>query len=163
MVLIPKQNRKAILQYIFKEGVIVCAKDHRKPKHDDLEVPNIHVMMVCKSLTSRSYLTHTFNWQWHYYYLTDEGIAYLREQLHLPAQVAPLTLTKQRTARPMMSTGGGGEGGKGKGWGKGGGKGKWDDDQKPSFGGKGFGRGRGYGGKGKGKGEGESWGGDKQE
>mmetsp|Transcript_56471 Transcript_56471/g.129675 ORF Transcript_56471/g.129675 Transcript_56471/m.129675 type:complete len:163 (+) Transcript_56471:41-529(+) len=162
MVLIPKQNKKAILQYIFKEGVIVCAKDHRKPKHDDIEVPNIHVMMICKSLTSRSYLTHTFNWQWHYYYLTDEGIAYLREQLHLPAQVAPLTLTKQRTARPMMSSGGG-EGGKGKGWGKGGGKGKWDDDQKPSFGGKGFGRGRGYGGKGKGKGGDESWGGETQE
>uniref|UniRef100_A0A7S3XGC3 Plectin/eS10 N-terminal domain-containing protein n=1 Tax=Oxyrrhis marina TaxID=2969 RepID=A0A7S3XGC3_OXYMA len=162
MVLIPKQNKKAILQYIFKEGVIVCAKDHRKPKHDDIEVPNIHVMMVCKSLTSRGYLTHTFNWQWHYYYLTDEGIAYLREQLHLPAQVAPLTLTKQRTARPMMSSGGG-EGGKGKGWGKGGGKGKWDDDQKPSFGGKGFGRGRGYGGKGKGKGGDESWGGETQE
>lgn len=153
MVLIPRQNRKAILSYIFKEGLCVVHKDPRKPQHADLEVPNIHVMMVCKSLKSRGYLTETFSWQWHYYYLTDEGIAHLREQLALPAQVAPLTLTKQRTARPMMSAGGGGEGGgKGKGWGKGKGKGwgeggGYGDDYKPS-GGKGVGRGRGFGGKG---------------
>ena len=60
-----------------------------------------------------------FNWQWHYYFLNDEGIAHLREVLHLPAQVFPATLTKisrpQRVSDPA-------EGGKGKG--KKGGKGK---------------------------------------
>ena len=44
-----------------------------------------------------------FNWQWFYYTLTDEGIAHLREVLHLPAQVAPNTLTK--TSRPQTRGG----------------------------------------------------------
>ena len=29
-------------------------------------------------------LTEKFNWQWYYYFLTNEGIDYLREVLHLP-------------------------------------------------------------------------------
>ena len=32
--------------------------------------------------------------QWHYYFLTDTGIAYLKEYLHLPEDVVPATLKK---------------------------------------------------------------------
>ncbi len=32
--------------------------------------------------------------QWHYFFLTDTGIAYLKEYLHLPEDVVPATLKK---------------------------------------------------------------------
>jgi len=139
MVLVPKANRKAILEYLFKEGVLTCKKDGLKAKHDDIDVPNLQVMMVMKSMVSRAMVTEKFNWRWHYFFLTNEGIDYLRGELNLPAQVCPATLTKQqKPSRPQLSGGGEGnfggksEGGKGKGkgswgkgsWGKGKGKGK---------------------------------------
>merc|ERR1719316_2121974 len=76
--------------------------------------------MMMKSLTSKDFVKEKFNWQWYYYFLTDEGIEHLREVLHLPAQVFPTTLTKQRPTRPAMAAAGGDDGGgRGKGWGKG--------------------------------------------
>jgi len=147
MVLIMKQNRRTILEYIFKEGVITVEKHAFKAKHDDIDVPNLEVMMLVKSLVSREFLAETFNWQWHYCVLTEKGLEYLREVLSIPAHVAPTTHTKQRANRPL-----GGpqqesfndrprKGGKGKGsWGgqgQGGwGKGSWgqsgpDGDYKP--------------------------------
>merc|ERR1711920_131389 len=124
MVLISKKTRKAILEHVFKEGVIVVKNDPRAVKHNELEeIPNLHVMMVMKSLCSRAYVTEKFCWQWHYYFLTNEGIEYLREVLHLPATVFPSTLTKQRPTRPALAgadtAGESGGKGKGKGWGKG--------------------------------------------
>eukprot|EP00929_Paragymnodinium_shiwhaense_P030927 TRINITY_DN1742_c0_g3_i1.p2 TRINITY_DN1742_c0_g3~~TRINITY_DN1742_c0_g3_i1.p2 ORF type:complete len:132 (+),score=42.58 TRINITY_DN1742_c0_g3_i1:23-397(+) len=121
MVLIPKKTRKQILEHLFKEGVMCVKKDPRAHRHNELEdVPNLHVMMALRSLASRGYLSETFSWQWHYYMLTDEGINYLREVLHLPAAVCPATFTKQRAARPALSDAkvDDGEGGKGKGKGK---------------------------------------------
>jgi len=138
MVLISKKNRRTILEYIFKEGVITCEKNGHKEKHDDIPVPNLEVMMIVKSLVSRGYLKNTFNWQWNYCFVTDDGLNYLREVLSIPAHVAPITHTKQRANRPLASGPPGGEQGdrpKGKGKGRGGGWG----------GGKGYGGG-GYGG-----------------
>ena len=127
MVLIPKATRKQIYEHIFKEGVIVVKHDARACKHNEAEledIPNLHVMMVTRSLCSRGYLSEKFNWQWHYYFLTNEGIDYLREVLHLPATVFPSTLTKQRPTRPALAGADQGESGKGKGKGKGWGKGE---------------------------------------
>ena len=122
MVLIPKATRRQILEHVFREGVIVVKHDHNANKHNELEsIPNLHVMMVMRSLCSRAYVTEKFNWQWHYYFLTNEGIDYLREVLHLPANVFPSTLTKQRPSKPALSES---QGDGGKGWGKGKGKGK---------------------------------------
>merc|ERR1719263_1707869 len=75
-----------------------------------------------KSMCSRAYVTEKFNWMWHYYFLTNEGIEYLREFLHLPESVFPSTLTRQRPSKPIMSEA---DQAGGKGWGKGKGKGKW--------------------------------------
>ena len=47
----------------------------------------MHAMMLLRSLASRNYLTEVYNWRWHYYFLTNEGIEFLRAELHLPAQV----------------------------------------------------------------------------
>lgn len=111
MVLIPKKTRRQILEHLFKEGVMVVKKDYQACKHNELEdIPNLHVMMVLRSLASRHYLQEIYSWRWHYYTLTNEGIEYLREVLHLPAQVFPQTLTKQRPTRPALA-GGESEGG----------------------------------------------------
>lgn len=36
-------------------------------------------------------MNEIFSWQWHYYFLTAEGVKYLREYLGLPATVIPST------------------------------------------------------------------------
>merc|ERR1711862_112012 len=93
MVLIPKKTRKQILEHLFKEGVMCVKHDARAHRHNELEdVPNLHVMMVLRSLASRSYLDEKYNWGWHYYFLTNEGIDYLRDVLHLPAHFVPQRL-----------------------------------------------------------------------
>ena len=71
------------------------------------EIPNLQVLMLMKSLTSREYVRNTFSWQYNYYYLTEEGINYLREYLALPATVAPQT----KRAPPSQRSSGGRDGG----------------------------------------------------
>merc|ERR1711939_770708 len=75
---------KAIHEYIFREGVMVCEKNYELPKHPDVDVKNLYVIKACQSLTSRGYLKTQFAWQYYYYTLTPEGLDYLREWLHLP-------------------------------------------------------------------------------
>ena len=54
------------------------------------------MIKACQSLTSRGYLKTQFSWQWYYYTLTPEGLDYLREWLHLPAEIVPQTHIKQQ-------------------------------------------------------------------
>ncbi|CAG8671047.1 7613_t:CDS:2 [Cetraspora pellucida] len=111
-MLIPKQNRKRIYESLFKEGVLVAKKDFNAPKHQDIEVPNLHVIKACQSLNSKGYVKTQFSWQYYYYSLTNEGIEYLREYLHLPQEIVPATFKKQArqpNRRPELE--GGREGG----------------------------------------------------
>ncbi|RHZ06736.1 hypothetical protein DYB37_009838 [Aphanomyces astaci] len=105
-------NRIAVYSYLFKEGVMVGKKDFFAPKHGDVDVPNLQVIKLLQSLHSRGYVKETFNWQWYYWYLTAEGIEYLRAYLHLPTEIVPATLKKQaaRPQRPQAPTGAGGYG-----------------------------------------------------
>lgn len=102
-MLIPKANRKAIYQELFKgtlsayhsvvlfgttnpseysmlmilllEGILVAKKDFNAPSHVDLhKIPNLHVIKACQSLNSRGYIKTRFSWQYYYYTLTNEGI-----------------------------------------------------------------------------------------
>ena len=41
---------------------MVGKKDFSKPKHDDLDVPNLQVIKLMQSLKSRGYVKETFNW-----------------------------------------------------------------------------------------------------
>jgi len=102
-MLIPKQNRKLIYESLFKEGVLVAKKDFNAPKHQDIDVPNLHVIKACQSLHSKGYVKTQFSWQYYYYSLTNEGIEYLREFLHLPSEIVPATFKKQ--ARPAGGRG----------------------------------------------------------
>ncbi|KAK9720722.1 ribosomal 40S subunit protein S10A [Basidiobolus ranarum] len=98
-MLISKQNRKIIYESLFKEGVMVAKKDFNAAKHDELDVPNLQVIKALQSLNSRGLVKTQFSWQHYYYFLTNEGIEYLREFLHLPAEIVPATMKK--TARPV--------------------------------------------------------------
>ena len=51
-------------------------------------------MALMKSFASKGYAKETFNWQYFYYYLTNDGINYLRQYLALPDDIVPATLKK---------------------------------------------------------------------
>ncbi|XP_032834038.1 small ribosomal subunit protein eS10 [Petromyzon marinus] len=105
-MLMPKKDRVAIYELLFKEGVMVAKKDVHLAKHPELaekNVPNLHVMKAMQSLKSRGFVKEQFAWRHFYWYLTNEGIQYLRDFLHLPPEIVPATLRRQirpETARP---------------------------------------------------------------
>ncbi|THG95223.1 hypothetical protein EW026_g6393 [Hermanssonia centrifuga] len=107
-MIITKQNRRIIYENLFKEGVLVAKKDYNAPKHEELDVPNLEVIKAMQSLTSKGLVKTQFSWQWYYYVLTPEGVEYLREWLHLPAEIVPATHKKAaRPARPAGIRAGG--------------------------------------------------------
>ena len=55
---------------------------------------------IFQSLKSRGYVKEQFAWRTYYWYLTNEGIQYLRDYLHLPAEIVPSTLKRQARAEP---------------------------------------------------------------
>lgn len=154
----------------------MAKKDYNLPKHGDIDTKNLYVRLpIChlplrylliplalqvikalQSLDSRGFVKTRFSWQYYYYTLTPEGLDYLREWLHLPAEVVPATHIKQqrshapprgmmggedRERRPRAPREGGREGGyrrREEGGKEGGAPGEFA----PSFRG-GFGRGRG--------------------
>ncbi|GAB7362624.1 hypothetical protein MBLNU230_g2936t1 [Neophaeotheca triangularis] len=116
-MLIPKADRKKIHEYLFREGVMVAKKDFNQPKHGEIDTKNLYVIKAAQSLTSRGYLKTQFSWQWYYYTLTPEGLDYLREWLHLPAEIVPQTHVKQQRshAPPRGMLGGEGDRPRGRG------------------------------------------------
>ena len=100
MVLILKEHKRAVYEYLIGEGVVVVKKDPYLPKHQHItSVPNLIVMMIVKSLKSRRYLNGIFNWQWNYYSLNDAGVKYICEYLGLPEDVVPATYKKVKLSR----------------------------------------------------------------
>lgn len=78
---------------------MVAKKDFNAPHHPALKsVPNLHVIKALQSLKSRGYVKEQFAWRHYYWYLTNSGIQYLRDYLHLPPEIVPPTL--KRTAKP---------------------------------------------------------------
>ncbi|KAK6045077.1 Plectin/S10 domain protein [Cooperia oncophora] len=115
-MLIPSKNRKAIYEYLFNEGVAVAKKDFNLKQHPNIPgVTNLEVIKALKacsnslfyqstymfpSLASRELVKEQFAWRHYYWYLTDEGIAHLREVLNLPAEIVPSTVkSKPRDIR----------------------------------------------------------------
>ncbi|OLL22835.1 40S ribosomal protein S10-B [Neolecta irregularis DAH-3] len=109
-MLISKENRRKIYESLFKEGVLVAKKDFYAPKHMDIEVPNLEVIKAMQSLNSRGFVATKFSWQYYYYTLTNEGLDYLREWLHLPAEIVPATHKKQLRPQQPRSLQRSGEG-----------------------------------------------------
>ena len=105
-MLIPKVNRNEVYKALFSEGVIWAKKDYNLPKHPEvgqsgenpIDVPNLQVIKLMQSFKSKGFVNEIFSWRHYYWYLTDEGIEYLREYLNLSADVVPNTLKKAARA-----------------------------------------------------------------
>jgi len=96
----PKKHREKVYEYVFKEGVCVAKKDFHSKTHPHIEgVPNLHVIKAMQSLVSRGFVKEQFAWRHYYWTVTNEGIEFLREYLHLPAEIVPATF--KRAAREM--------------------------------------------------------------
>ena len=54
---------------LMREGVLVAKKDFNAPKHHELDMPNLHVIKTCQSLTSKGFLKTQFSWNYYYYTL----------------------------------------------------------------------------------------------
>lgn len=99
----PLRDLRAIYEVLFRDGVMVAKKDKRpQTKHPEIEgVSNIQVIRAMGSLKSRGFVKETFAWRHFYWYLTNEGIVYLREYLHLPPEIVPASL--QRVRKPAAT------------------------------------------------------------
>ncbi|XP_067305397.1 plectin isoform X3 [Pseudorasbora parva] len=102
-MLMPLDSLKAIFEHLFRDGVMVAKKDKRpQTMHPEISgVGNLQVIRAMGSLKSRGYVKETFAWKHFYWYLTNEGIVYLRDYLHLPPEIVPTPL--QRVQRPAAT------------------------------------------------------------
>merc|ERR1712212_1146892 len=81
--------------------------DFHAPKHPELEaISNLQVIKACQSLKSKGMVTEQFAWRHYYWYLTNEGIQYLRDFLHLPPEIVPATLKRATRPEPRPREGG---------------------------------------------------------
>lgn len=90
------------------EGVLFAKKDYNLPKHPLIDVPNLQVIKLMQSFKSKEYVRETFGWMHYYWYLTNDGIEFLRTYLNLPSEIVPATLKK--SAKPLSSRPMGGPG-----------------------------------------------------
>lgn len=102
-MLMPLRDLRAIYEILFRDGVMVAKKDKRPQiKHPEVQsVSNLQVIRAMGSLKSRGYVKETFAWKHFYWYLTNDGIVYLRDYLHLPTEIVPATL--QRIRKPAAT------------------------------------------------------------
>ncbi|KAM9102294.1 plectin isoform 9-T10 [Sarcophilus harrisii] len=101
-MLMPLDQLRAIYELLFREGVMVAKKDLRPQSlhpHVPGGVTNLQVIRAMGSLRARGLVRETFAWRHFYWYLTNEGIAHLRQYLHLPPEIVPASL--QRVRRPV--------------------------------------------------------------
>jgi small subunit ribosomal protein S10e len=99
-MLIPKKNRKEVYKYLFQEGVLYAAKDFNLAEHPEMpEIPNLQVIKLMQSFKSKEYVTELFAWRHYYWFLTDEGVLFLREYLNLPSEIVPAT--QKKSTRPL--------------------------------------------------------------
>uniref|UniRef100_A0A3B5RA30 Plectin/eS10 N-terminal domain-containing protein n=1 Tax=Xiphophorus maculatus TaxID=8083 RepID=A0A3B5RA30_XIPMA len=107
-MLMPMHELKAIYEVLFRDGVMVAKKDKRPQiKHPEVrDVTNLQVIRAMGSLKSRGYVRETFAWRHFYWYLTNDGIVYLRDYLHLPAEIIPASLLAElyldMTTKPKL-------------------------------------------------------------
>ncbi|KAI3966560.1 hypothetical protein MKW92_003189 [Papaver armeniacum] len=98
-MIISEKNRREISKYLFQEGVLSAKKDFNLAKHPAIDVPNLQVIKLMQSFKSKEYVRETFAWMHYYWFLTNEGIEFLRNYLNLPPEVLPSTLKKSTVAK----------------------------------------------------------------
>jgi len=100
-MLISKKHRTAVYKFLFSEGVCYAEKDFnckhpeiRASADDEETLPNLEVIKLMQSLTSKELVTERYSWRHFYWFLTDAGIDFLREYLNVPEDVVPATMMK---------------------------------------------------------------------
>lgn len=89
---------------------MVASNEPNLPKHMELDtVPNLQVIKLMESLCSRGFVRKTYTWNHYYWFLTNEGITYLREFLNLPEMIVPNTHKKQQPRPSSRAIGGEGD------------------------------------------------------
>src|SRR3989338_73800 len=89
---IPSDSRVAVMQYLFKEGVVVATNALRLKSHPHIEgVRNLHVVKFMQGFAARGLVKQQYAWRHYYWFLTNAGVNYLREYLNLPTTVVPAT------------------------------------------------------------------------
>ncbi|XP_050093651.1 40S ribosomal protein S10b-like [Anopheles aquasalis] len=97
----PKAHRLAIYEFLFKEGVMVVARDSRKPIHsEELQIPSLHIIHTMKSLKSKNFVREQYCWGFYYWFLTNEGIINLRQIINLATRSSACSVP-----RPLRSQG----------------------------------------------------------
>ncbi|KAL7261878.1 hypothetical protein ACSBR1_000302 [Camellia fascicularis] len=84
-------------------GVFYAKKDYNFAKHPDIDVPNLQVIKLMQSFKSNKYVRETFAWMHYYWYLTNNGIEFLKTYLNLPSEIVFNTL--KRAASPIPTGG----------------------------------------------------------
>merc|ERR1719275_535656 len=154
-MIVTKKVRKLVYKNLFNAGVLCAQKNFMIEKTlkdedgNDVTTRNLFVIKLMTSLKSRGYVKEQFNWQHYYWFITDEGIEFLRKYLNIPAEVLPKTYKQPKVPDRPSGGGFGGRGG-GRGFGGGGGYGgrggprRGDDRVRDAYrGGGGYGGGRG--------------------
>ncbi|KAM7420284.1 hypothetical protein PAMA_014814 [Pampus argenteus] len=102
-MLMPLRDLRAIYEVLFRDGVMVAKKDKRpQMMHPEVQgVTNLQVIRAMGSLKSRGFVKETFAWRHFYWYLSNEGIVYLRDYLRLPPEIVPASL--QRVRKPAAT------------------------------------------------------------
>lgn len=91
MVLVFREEKKKVHIYLLQNGVI-CFPKETKSVNEVLGIENLKLFMICRSLCSKGCLTQMFNWQYHYYSLTNDGITFLKQELGINDEgVLPIT------------------------------------------------------------------------
>lgn len=85
-MIIPTNDRLAIYRKLFGDGVMIAKKDTRSI-HKETNIKNLYVLNAMKSLVSRNYVNQIFVWQHFHWTLNEEGVSFLRKELHLPENV----------------------------------------------------------------------------
>ncbi|CAH8549334.1 unnamed protein product [Schistosoma mattheei] len=92
-MLLPLATRNSIFEKIIQDGVLTARNDTRPCyTHPTINVLNLYVIKTMRSLKSRGYVREQYAWRTYYWFLTADGINYLREVLHLPSDIIPATL-----------------------------------------------------------------------
>ena len=106
-MLVDRKDTLLVYRQLFEDGVFTTIDDvhatyvlGKDENGEDITVSNLKVIKLLQSLWSRGYVKKTYCWCHFYYTLTDSGLQYLREFLHLPADIVPNTHKRTNPTLP---------------------------------------------------------------
>ena len=106
-MLVDRKDIILVYRQLFQDGVFCIKDDVHKPyvigqdeNGENITIQGLKVIKLLQSLCSRGYVKKTYSWCHFYYTLTDSGLEYLRQYLHLPAGIVPQTLIRENPVAP---------------------------------------------------------------